>query len=61
MSQVSSYKKIHINLPEDVHKKLRIKCALEDSTMQDFVLGILQQAIDDVQLPEGKERTQERK
>ena len=30
-------KKIHIRLPEDVHKKLRIKCAFTDVTIQEYV------------------------
>ncbi len=44
-------RKIHINLPEEVHKKLRVKTALEDVSMQAFVAGIVAAAVSDVRLP----------
>ena len=36
-------KKIHIRLPEDVHKKLRIKCAFKDVTIQEYVEGLVRE------------------
>ena len=30
-------RKIHVDLPEDIHRKLRVKAALEDMSMQAFV------------------------
>ena len=44
-------RKIHINLPEEVHKKLRVKAALEDVSMQVFVAGVVAAAVSDVRLP----------
>ena len=44
-------KKIHINLPEEVHKKLRVKAALEDVSIQGFVAGVVAAAVSDVRLP----------
>ena len=44
-------KKIHINLPEEVHKKLRVKAALEDVSIQAFVAGVVAVAVSDVRLP----------
>ena len=44
-------KKIHINLPEKVHKKLRVKAALEDVSIQAFVAGVVAAAESDVRLP----------
>ena len=44
-------KKIHINLPEKVHKKLRVKAALEDVSIQAFVAGVVAAAVSDVRLP----------
>jgi len=44
-------RKIHIDLPEEVHKKLRVKAALEDITMQAFVSKVVAEAVDDVVLP----------
>ncbi len=36
-------KKIHIRLPEGLHKKLRIKCAFKDVTMQEYVEGLVRE------------------
>ena len=33
---------IHVRLPEDVHKKLRIRAAEMDVTIQDWVLKVIQ-------------------
>jgi len=33
---------IHIRLPEDVHKKVRIRAAEMDMTIQDWVLKVIQ-------------------
>ena len=44
-------RKIHINLPKDVHQKLRVKCALEDVTIQEFVLSLIVEAVDKVLVP----------
>ncbi|MBW1738899.1 MAG: hypothetical protein JRJ69_15480 [Deltaproteobacteria bacterium] len=46
-------RKIHINLPEEVHLKLRVKCALEDMTMQDWVAELIQRELVDVPLVGG--------
>lgn len=43
--------KIHIKLAEEIHAKLRVKCALERKTIQGFVSGLLEQAVEDVTLP----------
>ena len=44
-------KKIHINLPEKVHKKLRVKAALEDVSIQACVARVITAAVSDVRLP----------
>lgn len=43
--------KIHIKLTEEVHAKLRVKCALERQTIQGFVSQLLEKAVEDVMLP----------
>ena len=45
----SRSRKIHITLPESVHQRLRIKCALEDLTIQEFVAKMVETAVKDVQ------------
>ena len=45
-------RKIHIDLPEEVHRKLRVKAALEDRSMQAFVAQVIAEAVDDVVIPE---------
>jgi len=34
---------IHIRLPEDVHKKIRVRAAEADVTIQDWVLEAIQE------------------
>ncbi len=45
-------RKIHVNLPEDVHRKLRVKAALEDTSLQAFVARVVGEAVGDVVLPD---------
>lgn len=45
-------RKIHIDLPEEIHRKLRVKAALEDVSMQAFVARVVEKAVKDVPVPE---------
>lgn len=42
-------RKVHITLPEETHQRLRIKCAIEDVTIQEFVARLVEIAVKDVQ------------
>ncbi len=44
-------RKIHVALSEDVHQKLRVKCAMEDVTIQQYVSNLIEKDVADVQLP----------
>lgn len=44
-------RKIHVDLPEAIHRKLRVKAALEDVSMQAFVARVVAEAIKGVVLP----------
>jgi len=44
-------KKIHVDLPEAVHQRVRVKAALEDVSMQALVAGIVTKAVANVVLP----------
>lgn len=44
-------RKIHIALPEDVHQRLRVKCAVEDMSMQEFVACALAELVKDIRIP----------
>ena len=46
----SAVRRIHVNLPEEVHQKLRVKCALEDVTIQDFVSDLIGKAVASVRV-----------
>jgi len=39
--QGGNFRLIHIRLPEDVHKRLRIRAAELDTTMQDWVAAAI--------------------
>ncbi|MGO9267645.1 MAG: FitA-like ribbon-helix-helix domain-containing protein [Candidatus Binataceae bacterium] len=45
-------RKIHVDLPEEIHRKLRVKAALEDVSMQAFVARVVARAVKDVPIPE---------
>lgn len=47
-------RKIHVDLPEGVHQRLRVKAALLDVSMQAFVADVVGQAVEDVVLPKIK-------
>jgi predicted HicB family RNase H-like nuclease len=49
-------RKIHVDLPEEVHQKLRVKAALEDVSMQAFVARIVDEAVRDVVVPKFSSR-----
>lgn len=44
----SAKRKIHIELTEEVHKRLRIKAAIRDVSMQRLVEELISQAVSDV-------------
>jgi len=46
-------RKIHVDLPEEIHRKLRVKAALEDISMQAFVARVVAKAVKDVSIPMG--------
>jgi predicted HicB family RNase H-like nuclease len=46
-------RKIHVDLPEEIHRKLRVKAALEDVSMQAFVARVVERAVRDVSLLDG--------
>ena len=51
----SAHRKIHINLPEGTHRKLRLKCALEDMSIQEFVAEIISQSVGGIEVIESDE------
>jgi len=57
---VSQARKIHVNLSESVHQKLRVKCALRDTTIQDFVSSLITHAVGDVRLENADARAREK-
>ena len=48
-------KKIHVDLPEETHQRVRVKAALEGVYMQTLVARIVTEAVEDVFLPKIKE------
>jgi len=36
---------INIEVPDDVHKELKVKCAIEDSTIKDFIIKALEEEV----------------
>lgn len=46
----STKRKIHIDLTEEIHKKLRVKTALQDLSIQRFVEDLISAAVMDVKV-----------
>lgn len=44
-------RKIHVALPDDMHQKLRVKCALQDMTIQEYLSRLIARDVQDVELP----------
>ena len=53
-------RKLHLNIPEEIHQRLRVKCALEDYSMQDYVSDLITEAVKDLVLPSSKPVAKER-
>ncbi len=43
-------RKVHITLPEETHQRLRIKCAIEDVTIQEFVARLIESSVAGVEV-----------
>ena len=56
-SKQADVRRIHVNLPDEVHQKLRVKCALEDVTIQEYVSRLIARFVEDVELPVKTENT----
>ena len=46
---------IHIRLPADVHKRLRVRCLLHNTSMQDYVTSLIISDINDLDMSELEE------
>ena len=42
---MTNEKKIHIRLPNELHKKLRVKCAYEDVSVQEYVERLIREDV----------------
>jgi len=47
MPDRAEMRKIHIRLLPDLHRRLRIRCAELDTTIQDFVVDLLERDLDE--------------
>ncbi|MFB3882459.1 MAG: site-specific DNA-methyltransferase [Armatimonadota bacterium] len=62
MSQASSIrKKIHVDLPADLHRRLRVKAALRSQSMQRFVCDLVAESVADVLIPESASGSESRR
>ena len=49
-------KKIHISLPANVHQRLRVKCALKNTTLQEYVEDLIKEVTKDVVITPNRDR-----
>lgn len=47
-------KDIHIKIPKELYTKLKVKCAYNGSSMQDYIIGLMKQNIEN---PSGKKKS----
>lgn len=45
--------KIHVVLSEEVHQRLRIRCAIDGTTIQTYVQRLIEESVAVIELPEG--------
>lgn len=38
-------KQIHVRIPEEVYKKLKVRCVYEDTSMQDYVAKLIAESL----------------
>jgi len=38
-------KQLHIRIPEEVYKKLKVKCVYEDTSMQDYMASLIAESL----------------
>jgi len=46
----SKERKVHIVLSEKTHQQLRIKCAIQDTTIQKYVAQLINSSVNDVKV-----------
>ncbi len=45
---------VHVRLPEELHKRLRVKAAERDTTLQDWVAAAIEKELDRQEREKGK-------
>ena len=49
-------KLIHIRLPEDIHKKVRVKCAYDDISMQNYIKNLISENVAEYEIENPKKK-----
>ncbi len=49
-------KLIHIRLPENIHKKVRVKCAYDDISMQDYIKNLISENVAEYEIKNPKKK-----
>jgi len=56
-SKQTKTRMVHVRLPEELHKRLRIKAAERDTTLQDWVAVAIEKELDRQEREKGKGRS----
>lgn len=54
-------KLIHIRLPEEIHKKVRIKCAYEDISIQGYIKNLVSEDVAEYVIENPRKKKSSRK
>ncbi len=54
-------KLIHIRLPENIHKKVRVKCAYDDISMQDYIKNLISENVAEYEIKNPKKKKASKK
>ncbi len=41
----SEEKQVHVRVPEEIYKKLKVKCVYKDTSMQDYVATLISESL----------------
>ena len=45
-------KQLHVRIPEEVYKKLKVKCVYEDTSIQDYVANLVAESLGEYSVEE---------
>lgn len=52
----SEEKQVHVRVPEEIYKKLKVKCVYKDTSMQDYVATLISESLGEYSVAEQSDK-----